>query len=682
MERFKIDQKLARGPVGTSYAATLLEGNLPVIAKLVTSKFHEHPQLLEQLLSDVQAWVGFQHPNLVTTRGVGDHQHRKLILTDRAPGQTIEAWLRDKGPLDPRLALIVVRDIALLMAVAHQGDQALGDIRAEKVYFDGQRARLADPGLARAGCLASGYGQYGMTFGHPAYLAPEVLQEGQKLPTKAADVYALGVLYHQLLTGKLPFSGLERDQLQAHLESPFPVPPQLRGQKAMEALLLKMVAKQPQNRFADGPTLLEALYQLFGQKPPVQDLTPMSTTMWRRQAVEDMPAAQAWSPGKVEQARPVGPADLSARSGSVSGRMPRQVDPPAGAQPPPDAVRLGAELGRGPVGSVFEGQLASYSGQLVVKTISSKFAKHPELLARILASAGKAAGLAGPTIVPVFRVLKVGGRDLVVSDRVEGRTLREELTERGRLEPEAALSRARDIALALAAGDRRQVAHGDLRPEKVWVTAKGRARVADFGLAEASCLGAGYGQLGMPFGHPTYLAPEVMQEGQKTPTFAGDAYALGILLYELLSGKPPYQGKDDKKTLVMHLDPLPPPPKQVKVPAPLAELIMRLAAKDPRRRPGTGADLLREVERCQRQVALAGSGESAPQIEEFDPMAGLSAASAGADWSKQTEAAAMEKSDSWSREKLTNAPPAGPQDWPTDEMWQSEELQPKGPFGE
>lgn len=691
MEKFRIDKKLARGPVGTSYAATLLEGGGgPVIAKLITSKFHEHPALLTQLLDDVQAWIGFQHPNLVTTRGVGETQGRKMILFDHAPGQTVEALLA-KGPLEPRLALGVIRDVAMAVAAVHAGDMALGDIRAAKVFFDGQRARLADPGLARAAAVAAGFGQYGVPFGHPAYLAPEVIQERIRTPSKPADVYALGVLFYELLTGQLPFPGEPRQQLQAHLEAEFPVPALLRANPTSVALLLKMVAKQPQNRFRDGQQLLSAIYELVGQKAPVQELAPMSTQVWRRQAIQDMEPAQAWSPGKIEQARPIGSSDLKAnRPGSVTGRLPKQIEaapaPAASAsggnQPPPDAVRLGDELGRGPVGSSFDGQLASYSGQLVVKAISSKYGKHPELLERILARANRAAGLAGPTLVPLFRVMRVGGRDLLLFDKAEGRTLRQELTQRGRLGADEALSRVRDVAQALCVGELRDLPHGDIRPGKVWVSPKGRARLGDYGLAEASCLGAGYGQLGMPFGHPAYLAPEVMQDGQKEPSFAADAYAVGVMLYELVSGKVPYKGPDDKKTLLMHLDPLPPPPKQAKVPAALGELIMRLAAKDPRRRPQGGRELLGEIERCMRQVALAGSGEAAPQIEEFDPLSGAAPSSTTAAWAKESPAAAMEKSDTWSRDKLTSAPPTGPQHWPTDEMWQSEELAPRSPFEE
>ena len=743
MERFKIEKKLGRGPVGASYAATLVDSGLPVVAKVVTSKFHDHPQLLEAMVEDVRSWVGFQHANLVLTRGVGEHQGRKLILFDHAPGQTVESWLREKGSLEPRTAMMVLRDLTMAVSLGHAGDLAFGDLRAAKVYFDGQRARIADPGLWRGACMAQGFGQYGMTFGHPAYLAPEVLQEGVNLPSKAADVYALGVLFHELLTGRLPFLGDPKEQLRAHLETPFPTPPPVRQSPAVEALLRKLTAKQPQHRFRDAQAVLEALYEMVGQKPPPQEaFSPLSTQTWRRQAVQQAVAipTREWSPEKVKEARPVGPDLLASQRGAASGRLPRQTSEfntgswaaalkaaggaaggeqtmevatgtwgtqgsapassptpaPAGAratrtssqqreavggaQPPPDAVRLGNELGRGPIGSVYEGQLASYSGQLAIKVISSKFEKHPELHQRILATASKAAGLGGATVVPVFRVMKVGGRDLVLADKVEGRTLRAELTQRGRLTPEEALSRARDIALALAAGERRKLSHGDIRPEKVWVTSKGRARVADFGLAEAACLGAGYGQLGMPFGHPVYLAPEVLQEAQKEPTFAADVYALGVMLYELLSGKPPYKGDSDKKTLMMHLDPLPPPPKQVRVPAALAELIMRLAAKDPRRRPATGKDLLVEIERCQKQVALAGSGESQPAIDEFDPT-GTAVKLPPVKlppWAKENAKEAMEKSDSWSREKLEQVKPTGPKDWPLDDLWQSEEIGEEG----
>jgi len=386
MEQFQIGPKLGRGVVGTSYSGQLAD-HTPVVVKVISRRFHEHAELLEQVLEDLRGWEGFRHLNVACTRSVGRHQDRHVVLFERAPGTTLAQWLGDHGPMDARKAVLVLRDLALVMAAVHQGEMPLGDIRSSKVYFNGHRARITDLGLARASCLAAGYGKHGMTFGHPAYLAPEVLQLRLAAPTPQTDVYAAGCLFYELLTGKPPFEGPAEQALRAHFEGELPPPPPaIVGSPKGRKLLVHMLAKDPGKRFHDGQALVDALYELVGQAPPQQELAAMNSGIWRAQAARpDLRGRADWSPERVFNAQPIGP-DLSGE-GAVSGRFPRQsVQPPAAAPAaaasggeggegggegdddvPLDGVRVDKKLGRGPVGTTYEGKLAHYTGDVVVK---------------------------------------------------------------------------------------------------------------------------------------------------------------------------------------------------------------------------------------------------------------------------------------------------------------------------
>lgn len=699
----RIGAKLGRGPVGTTYAGHA--DGAAVTIKVITSRFNEQPQLLQDVLADVRAWVGFRHPNIAATLGLAEQEGRHVIIFETSPGRTLEQWLKEQGPFDPRIAVRILRDVTMALVACHGRGQPVGDLRAAKVFWDGQRAQLADLGLSRASSLAAGLGRLGLHFGHPEALAPEVLARRQVRPTAAADVYALGCLLHQLIAGAPPFQGEPAQVLQLHASTPFPVVPAIAQSPALQRLLARMVAKSPEERLQDGNAVLQALYELIGRAPAAPADARMSTGQWNAASIQEQALKPAgWTAQKVDESDPAGPAlaertltsglivdpallkglaqaassdeqpaakpplplgttldeqpspfattssaagkvtPLASSTGSGVKLPPRPAEPPksdagkakAPAKPAADGatpaegeaekkpvqVKLGQKIGDGPVGSTYQGELKDHPGPVAVKVISSRFSKYPDLLNRILRSLRAAEGLQDPHLVGILRVAHVGGRDIVVQELCPGgRTLRALLDEAGPLPAPGALDVMKDVAQALQIGRARDVAHGDVRPEKVFVV-DGGYRLTDFGQAEASGLGGNFGQFGVPWGHPDYLAPEVIQErGQ--PTFASDVYALGCMAYELVAGHPPFRGPTPREVLKQHLEaPLPPLPKEARVPAPLAELLLKLTAKDPKRRPQGSAELLQAIERCGKQVERMSdvAAEAAPPVEEFDLM--------------------------------------------------------------
>lgn len=633
---FRIGAKLGRGPLGASYAGQLPDGRA-IVVKAITSRFQEHPQLLEQVLGDLRAWVAYRHANVAATLAVTQFEGRWVILAEQAPGKTLERWVKEHGPFDPRTAVKIIRDVALALVAAHKQGLAAGDLRAPKVYYDGQRAVLVDLGQARGSCLAAGFGAAGMHFGHPDAIAPEVFVEQLERPTPAGDVYAMGMLLYELLVGAPPYRGEVQAVLRQHFDAPLPPVPVVQASPALARFFARLTAKEVEQRFADAQAVVEGLFELLGRPAPAPTPTPapaaLTSTIWRDVAekVGATSSPSSWGPTPVEAPKPVGPSlappDPERTTSIIPKALTTTVADVAAAQgaegdeKKPAAIKLGRKLGNGPVGSTYQGELKDHAQPVAVKVLSQRFSKYPDLLKRIVDSAKKAEGMLDPHVVGLLRVLHVAGRDTFVMELAPGRTLREVLKAKKRLPAAAALALVKDLAMALQQGRGRELSHGDVRPEKVFVQDGSPARLADFGLAEAAGLGANFGQFGVPWGHPDYLAPEVIQDPKKLPAFQTDCYSLGILTYEVLTGKPPFQGTP-QEVLKAHLQaPIPPPPKEAGVPAPLAELILRLAAKDPKRRPDAPLELLQAIERCRKQVELASQAIASPPVEEFDPTA-------------------------------------------------------------
>jgi len=238
--------------------------------------------------------------------------------------------------LDPGKALRVVYEVAQALSAGLERGLAHGDVRAGKVFYDGQSGVLADPGLGRASCLATGFGQYGMHFGHPAYLATEVLQEEETEATPEADVYALGVLFYELLCGKLPFpfQGDVVATLEQHFDAPLPPPPEgVRFSAGIAGLILRMTAKSPDERYPDARMVVQAIECLLSGKPlpvppqaleddeasggpgvEVEEFTldeEVTADAWEARQAQKLGArAQTWDKGRIGRAAKAGPGPI------------------------------------------------------------------------------------------------------------------------------------------------------------------------------------------------------------------------------------------------------------------------------------------------------------------------------------------------------------------------------------
>ncbi|MGQ0736198.1 MAG: serine/threonine-protein kinase [Acidobacteriota bacterium] len=272
------------------------------------------------------------------------------------------------------------------------------------------------------------------------------------------------------------------------------------------------------------------------------------------------------------------------------------------ALPPPlepghsiGAYRIVRLVGRGGMGVVYEALDTRLNRRVAVKCLSPDLAGEERQRQRLRQEARAAALLSHPGIAMVFALEEVDDQVYIVSEFLDGETLRAEIT-RGRSTPKAAAATALAIAQALCAAHERGIVHRDLKPENVMRTGEGALKVLDFGLAlfdegvHEGLSRTRWTQTGMVAGTPPYMSPEQLL-GRETD-FRADHFALGVMLYELTTGRHPFGGRS-MPSVIAHILATDPPPAQPSVlPLPHWAVIQRCLQKDPAARFPSSRDLV------------------------------------------------------------------------------------------
>ncbi|QEH35471.1 Serine/threonine-protein kinase PrkC [Aquisphaera giovannonii] len=271
-------------------------------------------------------------------------------------------------------------------------------------------------------------------------------------------------------------------------------------------------------------------------------------------------------------------------------------------------------LGHGGVGVVYKAVQVGLSRVVALKMpLAGAFTTRPERR-RFAREAELVAALRHPNIVQVHDVGEADGQPYFTMEFVEGGSLAEAIAGTPRPARDAA-GLVADLADAVAAAHRAGIVHRDLKPSNVLLAADGTPKVTDFGLARHLALGSSLTQSGAAVGTPSYMAPEQAQgrAGEVGP--ASDLYALGAILYELLTGRPPFRAESAAETMhqVITQDPAPPSRLNARVPRDVETICLTCLRKDPRHRYADADALAADLRCFLRGEAIAARPENVLQ---------------------------------------------------------------------
>ncbi|MDI1449997.1 serine/threonine-protein kinase [Polyangium sp. 6x1] len=262
-----------------------------------------------------------------------------------------------------------------------------------------------------------------------------------------------------------------------------------------------------------------------------------------------------------------------------------------------DTFRLVRVLGEGGMGRVYEAEhVRIASKRFAIKMLHPEFARQPQILARFLREAEATAAIDSPHVLEVYDVDRTpDGRPYIVGELLQGRELAAHLRQSGKMQIGPAVRIVRQICKALAAAHARGIVHRDMKPENVFLTGdlqRPTIKILDFGISKVeSGTGPALTRTGMIMGTPSYMSPE-QAKGQKID-HRTDIYAVGAILYALLTGRKPFDGEDPTAIMARVLREDPPPPRAVEptISGAVEDIIQKAMAKDPQHRPASVKEL-------------------------------------------------------------------------------------------
>ena len=276
---------------------------------------------------------------------------------------------------------------------------------------------------------------------------------------------------------------------------------------------------------------------------------------------------------------------------------------PTGQRRLGDRYELGDVLGRGGMAEVHLGRDVRLGRSVAVKTLRTDLARDPTFQARFRREAQSAASLNHPAVVAVYDTGEdnVNGVALpyIVMEYVDGSTLRELLQSGRKLLPERALEITAGICRALDYSHRQGIVHRDIKPANVMLTRGGEVKVMDFGIARAVAdTAATMTATSAVIGTAQYLSPE-QARGERADA-RSDIYATGCLLYELLTGRPPFVGDSPVSVAYQHVreDPVPPSQLDPEIPPVCDAIVLKALAKNPENRYQTAGEMREDIDRA------------------------------------------------------------------------------------
>jgi len=560
-ERYILLKRLARGGMGElflGYADGTIDGaERPCVVKVIRREHVEDTSFVARFLDEARIQSQLEHPGVVRVLDASrDAQGKPYVVLEHVEGRNLSELRLRAQQLGVRIGWADAVAIAIAMTDAlchvHERTDAEGrpleivhrDLSPQNVMVSyGGDVRVIDFGTAR-GQNRRCHTVSGIVFAKPGYVAPEVANGNQGgIP---ADLYAVGVMLWELVAGRRFISGEAGEHLAAVASGSKTVAPLAEAVGAppeFDLICQKLTATQLVDRFESAREASLDLVALLKRAPSMAD---------------GQRSVRARISHLMQRLYPAEPARTRAEFARLVADAKQKVPPPSAELPAPSPApleieeqepqllpgtryRLGELLGAGSTGQVFEATHVDLERRVALKLLT---ARQPEALEAFRREAKMVAQLRHENIVAVHDFGMTSDKSpYLAMELLDGQSLAEFMARNGRPDARLVLKLAIQVCRALDAAHRASVVHGDVKPANLFLTRGGQVKLLDFGVTNwvTSRDDEQSGQSAKPlclYGTPAYMAPE--QTSGAPATASSDLYALGVVLYELLTGTLPH----------------------------------------------------------------------------------------------------------------------------------------------
>src|SRR5262245_44140874 len=649
--KYHLLSPLAQGGMGALYLASSGDSGLEKLCVIKTVLPHlADGEYVSRFRDEAKVVVKLSHGNLVPVFDAGQVGGEIFLAMDFVEGKDLRAvWNRcaRKGvafPVD--IAAYIVKELCRGLAYAHSfaGLKLVHrDVSPPNVLisFAGE-IKLTDFGLASS-TLKMDKTAPGVIYGNVSYIAPE--QARSEVLDGRTDRYADGNSPWEPVTGRQlcpPADGQPSDLL-IRARDPHPEPPSRRAPRVpplLDEIVLRALATDRDLRFQNGEEMRAALAGWLAREAPATDaarLEKFVTSLFAEDVARErgdrevliMKARDRMHTKPPLAAVPGGaaPREPQLRQSTQKGFGVVSVPPPradgqtvvtnavgaegsaalATALDPSEKTEIDfigqtidgryvvrALIGEGGMGRVYEAEHVDIGKRVALKILHPVYTRLPEVVARFRREARAASKIGHPNIVDVTDSGTTGdGSVYFVMEYLEGVELANVIAREGAMDVARALNIGTQVCRALAAAHNAGIIHRDLKPENVFLIVREGTtdfvKILDFGIAKSAEFEEQRKDRlthpGMAMGTPEYMAPE--QAAGRPADARSDVYAVGAILYEMLTGEPPYEGENFMEILTKKatIEPVPPRRLRPELPELVERAVMKALARDPALRP-------------------------------------------------------------------------------------------------
>jgi serine/threonine-protein kinase len=543
--RYELLDRLGKGGMGIVYRAMDTKLDRPVAVKLLLADLEGDSETRERFLREARAAGELNHRNITQIYDFGEDSGRAYIVMELLEGTNLNEFIKEHPDLSLDRKLQIMNGVCDGLAFSHSRSIVHRDLKPANLFITNDRqVKVLDFGLARI--ASSNLTRSGLVFGTPDYMSPEQVR-GQVVDERS-DIFSLGAVFYQMLSGRKPFAAKALPEVMRKVLTDDPAPlTHAEAPPTLARIVIRSLQKDPLKRYQKVDELLAELNGVELDEPPERELA----------------------------------AD-----------EPRQID----------RYQILDRVGAGGMGVVYRARDPVLDRDVAIKSMQVDFGVDQDARARFQQEARAAARLQHPNIVTIYEFGEKDDSPYLIMEFLGGEDLEGLMKNDRALSLLAKLDIVAQLCDGLAFAHEQGVVHRDIKPGNVRVLDDGTVKLLDFGIAKMQ---NAENTAGTFAGSPGYASPE--QLSMEPVDARSDLFSVGVLTYELLTGRQPFTGESAAAIAYQVLNEEPPPPRQLapQLPEALESVLTCALHKKRDQRYGSASELAEALRAVSRQITKA-----------------------------------------------------------------------------